>query len=56
VAEHAAVIDGILKLRDGLALVQDLDEFLSAEEKQRLAQALEPRELEPLSRATPEAG
>jgi purine-binding chemotaxis protein CheW len=55
IAGHSAVIDGVLKLRDGLALVQDLDEFLSLDEKQRLEQALAPCELEPRPRANPAA-
>lgn len=37
-AEH---IEGVLKTRDGLILIQDLDKFLSLEEEQSLARAME---------------
>ena len=34
-------VEGVVKLQDGLALIHDLDKFLSLEEEASLAQALE---------------
>lgn len=35
-----AYIDGVVKLKDGLILIQDIDKFLSLEEEESLVQAL----------------
>lgn len=39
-------VEGVVKLADGLILIHDLDKFLSLEEENFLAQALENRPLE----------
>lgn len=46
-------VEGVVKLADGLILIHDLDKFLSLEEENFLAQALENRALENSALETP---
>jgi purine-binding chemotaxis protein CheW len=40
-------VEGVLKLPDGMILLHDLDRFLSLDEEQALAEALQPEEAKP---------
>ena len=48
IARHADFVDGVLKIGDGLALLQDLEKFLSVDERQAMEGALATREQETL--------
>ncbi len=41
---NASLVDGVIKMEDGLALLQDLEVFLSLDENRRLDEALASRE------------
>ena len=40
-------VEGVLKLPDGMTLLHDLDQFLSLDEEQALAEAMKPEETTP---------
>ncbi len=49
VVPNTGVVEGVLKLPDGLALLQDLEKFLSLDERRLLNEALATRESESLT-------